>query len=652
MTMLNIFKCNPYFDFDSNELKTHAFNIKLISAWFFDHGWPLGNCMELLAQGCGFQSYAAASKTFKDHFNEQGIISPQFSYEPTQQACVYNDRLTQSSSYKLLIQSHTPYRVDQFIAMVAMYMNEVGINLNENFGESSFKGTFLFGQLGELRRLIPIIAKSQSFLDFAISNTLMVQNPDLASSAEVLLSIPEIKYFMLQLEVPQNDQPNIQTAIPLLSSYVGSDFNDGQRRTVANIGTNFKFQNYEVEINKQLLVMLDFQIDEAKPIHDFFNLDLNVKNLELVQPVKIHNSSTYHGQGTELSSAMHSLFESTFHKENILKASVQLGEDLQDFLSRIPAEYEITNGEKAVRFRAGVKISYQHSVPEHSNASIELIFEASMKVSIFVNKNGRTEANVKYAPFNDQVHFCIAQYKSSGLESFSAETFKGLLLLQAESAKNYIYLAQDQIESKINRNSFELEYIRKLLINRTGQGHSIDALKDKILSNTAKPEFKIQLNNHNQYLRAWGLLEKMGYYCDATPYTAQYLYCYSDGHIGVDYFDVEGVDTSKPESAYGHYTNHKNPEISLDDLVDLAAYHEIWTKAPADAYHWERLPNGKCVWHCRSAENALTTDKKAPNFNCSRNTSWRDPKKQNEADRINSGVNSRLADLGIKLAYE
>ena len=24
---------------------------------------------------------------------------------------------------------------------------------------------------------------------------------------------------------------------------------------------------------------------------------------------------------------------------------------------------------------------------------------------------------------------------------------------------------------------------------------------------------------------------------------------------------------------------------------------EIWDKVPLDAFHWERLPSGKCVWH-------------------------------------------------------
>lgn len=75
----------------------------------------------------------------------------------------------------------------------------------------------------------------------------------------------------------------------------------------------------------------------------------------------------------------------------------------------------------------------------------------------------------------------------------------------------------------------------------------------------------------------------------------------------------------------------------------------IWKHAPSTAFHWERFPtNGHCVWHCR--ENGKTVTKKAPDFNTPRQALWRDPVKQQEADKINGAIQNAVMQRGIKLA--
>lgn len=169
------------------------------------------------------------------------------------------------------------------------------------------------------------------------------------------------------------------------------------------------------------------------------------------------------------------------------------------------------------------------------------------------------------------------------------------------------------------------------------------------MSNQIKPEFKIQLGHHTQYLHAFDLLIQMGYECQDKPDTCQFLYAYSDGRVGVDYFDVEGADTSSPNSALGYFQVHKNKEITLSELEFLALHKRVWDKAPERAFVWERFPNGKCVWHCRDSSNQ-SYDKKAPNFPESvRNSLWRDLEKQAESDRVKAGIDDELKKRNIIL---
>lgn len=161
--------------------------------------------------------------------------------------------------------------------------------------------------------------------------------------------------------------------------------------------------------------------------------------------------------------------------------------------------------------------------------------------------------------------------------------------------------------------------------------------------------FKIKLASHSQFKKAWDAFNKLGYHCggDLVPHTAPYLYTYTDGRILPDFFDVEDADLSRPNSAFGYFTASKHKEITLDELIEMSTRHEIWSRAPSDAFHWERFPNGKCVWHYSSGGRSLS--KKAPNFKTEKNSSWRDDDKQKEADQIKSGIKAQLGELNIVL---
>ena len=83
--------------------------------------------------------------------------------------------------------------------------------------------------------------------------------------------------------------------------------------------------------------------------------------------------------------------------------------------------------------------------------------------------------------------------------------------------------------------------------------------------------------------------------------------------------------------------------------MNTTQHQDIWSKAPANAWAWERYPNQKCVWHCR--HNGESSVKKAPNLDTERKTLYRDLSKQLEAYKINSDLNDRLLELNIVLAH-
>lgn len=83
-------------------------------------------------------------------------------------------------------------------------------------------------------------------------------------------------------------------------------------------------------------------------------------------------------------------------------------------------------------------------------------------------------------------------------------------------------------------------------------------------------------------------------------------------------------------------------------MVNAEDLKEIWEKAPDAAYHWERFPNGKCVWHCRGADGK-SFNKKAPDFPIKKNAVWRDADRQVEADRFNASLAEEIKKRNIVL---
>ena len=161
--------------------------------------------------------------------------------------------------------------------------------------------------------------------------------------------------------------------------------------------------------------------------------------------------------------------------------------------------------------------------------------------------------------------------------------------------------------------------------------------------NIMKQALKIKLKSHAQFLEAWKLFIKLGYHCDNKPHTCPYLYADKEGALTYDFFDVEGSD-----GALQYFNDHTNQEVTLVELQSMVNLQKFWSKAPVDAWVWERLPNGKCVWHCRKEGKSF--DKKAPNYETERNTLWRSSDKQKEANQMNASINTQLSKLNIVLA--
>lgn len=90
-----------------------------------------------------------------------------------------------------------------------------------------------------------------------------------------------------------------------------------------------------------------------------------------------------------------------------------------------------------------------------------------------------------------------------------------------------------------------------------------------MLMTAPKQDLKIKLNNNAEFRKAWDAFMKLGYSSELEPYTAPYLYSYSDGRILADFFDVEGADLTSINSASGHFDASEHKEITLDELLSL-----------------------------------------------------------------------------------
>lgn len=94
------------------------------------------------------------------------------------------------------------------------------------------------------------------------------------------------------------------------------------------------------------------------------------------------------------------------------------------------------------------------------------------------------------------------------------------------------------------------------------------------MKNTRQQDLKIKLENHAQFLKAWDLFLNLGYSNDNKPETCPYLYAYKNGTLTYDFFDVEGAELSNPNTAFGYFTSHKNKEVTLDELFNIAKQYD------------------------------------------------------------------------------
>lgn len=84
--------------------------------------------------------------------------------------------------------------------------------------------------------------------------------------------------------------------------------------------------------------------------------------------------------------------------------------------------------------------------------------------------------------------------------------------------------------------------------------------------------------------------------------------------------------------------------------ISKEEHKSVWLNAPLEAYHWERFPNGKCVWHCRSNGRVGIYIKKAPNFEVRARSIWRSEYQQMIADSIDYSLKAELDKRNIVLA--
>lgn len=470
--MLNLFKCNPHFDFSSNQLKTHAFNVKLISEWFLSDGLSLGNCMELLAHGCGFHTYATVVQSFKENFNSEGELIAPAPYDFTQDKETYFKRLKNSPSYKLLVSNYDPKPVMQFLNMTASYMHEVGIDLNLNFDECKLQGTFLFAKLGQLRRMIPMLADNQSFIDFAILNTISVQNPELDKKAKALLSgDPDKANCRLCLYTPQdNSNEPFLVSLTCFNAYNITEPNNADLSAVAHLDDEFEFYTFNAVIPLQLLVLLDFQTDHANPVNVFADVPIKTKGLPVNQPHVVISAAPREKDQLAIDcmdQKVYNLFQNILVKDNLILAMTESVNDFTDFLSKVPVEYGSQSDEISVAFRMPITMRYTHVIPsivsKGPKPTMDLIFTGPMAINIFVDQSGKTRCSATYQHFNSKPNTIIASVECHGLEGFDTPY---TILLPTLTALGYITYAADMITLNGNRNTYELEYIRSLLTAR------------------------------------------------------------------------------------------------------------------------------------------------------------------------------------------
>lgn len=73
-----------------------------------------------------------------------------------------------------------------------------------------------------------------------------------------------------------------------------------------------------------------------------------------------------------------------------------------------------------------------------------------------------------------------------------------------------------------------------------------------------------------------------------------------------------------------------------------------WENAPEGAFHWERFPNNRCIWHRQDANGTKMKDKAAPNFTLeSRRSVWKDAEQQEISDNMNKSIAQSLGNIQL-----
>lgn len=166
------------FNFESNDFKTHAYNIKKISNWYFgptldgesipEINITINTCLEILAIAHGFKTYIALKTALTTNSEFESIQTNQ----------TYFDRLINTDLNALFGLSEIGVglaysQIEHFLDMCASYIIDVKMDLNTLNRPSHLNGIVLHSDVSILRFFD---VKSRSFLATAFLNSLLVSH--------------------------------------------------------------------------------------------------------------------------------------------------------------------------------------------------------------------------------------------------------------------------------------------------------------------------------------------------------------------------------------------------------------------------------------------------------------------------------------------
>lgn len=175
------------FDFSSNDIKTHAYNIKKISKWYFtDHDLSINTCLNILAIAHGFKTYKALTTALQHP--EQ--------LEDLQENQTYFIRMMGSDLCSLFNMSEIGIgliysQIDHFLDMVASYIVQVPMCLRYLDRPSPLKGISLYSNLTNLKYFQ---FSEREFLPVALLNTIFMHSSRLQFPCEVFIDKAMYRY--------------------------------------------------------------------------------------------------------------------------------------------------------------------------------------------------------------------------------------------------------------------------------------------------------------------------------------------------------------------------------------------------------------------------------------------------------------------------